>query len=189
MQGQPQRQRGLALFDVLIALLVLALGVPALCRLQALVLLEGSNARARAAAAQLAREKLDDLRQFTQLPAAGGGTYGFDECGDDRGGRENADGSLMVAAGDIALSDFRYQRHWSVSGYSWCDAAALTPGVCSGSARAALLQIRVTLSWTQVDGSAAELSLDGAIAAIDPLLAGGALIRRPSLLPPAPLPL
>lgn len=184
MPRLPADQRGLALFDVLIALLVLALGIPAMCQLQGLVLIQGNHARSRAAAAQLAREKLDDLRQFTQLESGGSGVYGLDEIGNDRGGRENADGSLLLAAGDIALSDFRYQLHWSASAYSWCADGALTAGVCSGETRAALQQIRVSLSWTDSDGTAEQLSLDTAIAAIDPLLAGSALIRRPSLLAP-----
>jgi hypothetical protein len=188
MTRMPADQRGLALFDVLIALLVLALAVPAMCQLQALVLLEGGHARARAAAAQLAREKLDDLRQFTQLPAVGAGVYGFDEIGSDLGGRENADGSLIVATGEIALSDYRYQRHWIASAYSWCADAVPTPGICSGAARAASLQIRITINWTDIDGAASELSLDSAIAAIDPLLAGSALIRRSNLLAPVATP-
>lgn len=185
MARLPQRQYGLALFDVLIALLVLAIAVPAMSRLQGLVLLEGSHARTRASAAQLAREKLDDLRQFTQLPAAAAGRYGYDEIAADAGGRENADGSLVVPAGELWLADVGYQRHWSVAAYSWCgEDGTLTPGICAGARRAAFQQLRVSLNWTDADGTAQELTLETAVAAIDPVLAGSAMIRRPSLLAP-----
>ncbi|WP_299690889.1 hypothetical protein [Hydrocarboniphaga sp.] len=178
----------MALLDVLIALLVLALGVAAMCQLQGLVLVEGGHARARAAAAQLARAKLDDLRQFSQLPAAGIGVFGLDEIGSDAGGRENADGSLVLPAGELSLSDVTYRRHWEVSAYSWCEGGVLTAGICSGARRAGFQQIRVTLSWTDADGKTSDLAIETAIAAIDPVLAGSALIRRPSLLPPSVVP-
>jgi hypothetical protein len=186
---RPQRQRGLALVDVLIALLVLGLGVPAMSQLQGLILFEGGHSRTRASAAQLAREKLDDLRQFTQLDVVAANIFGFDEIGNDLGGRKNADGSLLLPAGDVVLSDVTYQRHWSASSYSWCaPGAALSAGICGGARHAALQQLRVTISWTDIDGQASTLSIETAIAALDPALASSALIRRPSLLPPVVVP-
>lgn len=183
------RQHGVALLDVLIALLVIGLGVSALSRLQALALLEGGHARARATAALLAREKLDDLRQFSQLAAGGNGVYGYDEIGNDRGGREQADGSLLLPAGAVTLSDVDYRRSWSALPQSWCAVdAAPVAGVCSEARRAGLQQIRVTLSWLDADGVARTLTLESAIAAMDPQLAGSALIRRPTLLPPLLVP-
>jgi hypothetical protein len=185
----PRHQQGVALFDVLIALLVIGVGISALSQLQGLTLLQGGHARARAMAAQLAREKLDDLRQFSQLQAGGAGQYGYDEIASNAGGRENGDGSLVFAAGETSLSDVSFQRSWIAVPYSWCTAdAPPVTGVCSGNRRSAFVELAVTLAWTDADGTAGAVTIGTAIAAVDPALAGSALIRRPSLLPPLATP-
>jgi len=182
-------QRGLALFDVLVALLVIGLGVVSLAELQGISLLSGGHARTRAIAAQLAREKLDDLRQFSQLQPGAPGQYGYDEIVTDAGGAENADGSLVFPAGEVTLSDISFRRSWRATAYSWCarDAPPLA-GNCEGASRPAFVELAVTLEWTDADGRPGAVTLESAIAAVDPALAGSALIRRPSLLPPLATP-
>ncbi len=68
-----RRQRGAALFDALIAFLVLALGLVAVARLQGQSRLTADVARQRAEAVRLAQAEIESLRSFATIAAAPGG--------------------------------------------------------------------------------------------------------------------
>ena len=181
----PMHQRGVALIDVLIALVVIEVGLCALLHLQGVIVVSGVDARARSIAMLLAREKIDDLRQYAQLPAGPNGVYGFDEIGTDRGGAEAADGSLLVPAGSVALSGFVFDRHWQTAPLSWCElGAGPSPGVCTDRSRPDLIELSVQLQWGASGAGRQQLELRTAIPVSDPPLSSLALIRGPSLLPP-----
>ena len=73
------RQRGFGLLEVMIAVLVLAVGLLSLGSLHSMIIKSSSSAKAQSNAAALAQEKLDDLTSFQQLPAGANGIFGFNE--------------------------------------------------------------------------------------------------------------
>lgn len=182
MRALIERQRGIGLVEVLLALLVLGVGMLALGRLTALALREIEIGRARALAMQLAREKFEDLRSFVQLDAGPAGIYGFDEIGSSTGGAETGDGRLQLPAGALEIDGLRFTREWTTSPLYLCDAERVaTQGPCPAGRRPDLLWITMTLAWTDLNGVAGSLIVEAAIAAFEPALSSQALLR------PAPL--
>lgn len=176
-----RRQRGLALMDVLLAMLLVGVGVVALAKLQAVVMKEGGSAQARAVAAQLAREKLDDLRNYSQLASGAAGVFGYDEIGTNTGGAEQSDGSLRIASGAVTVSDVSYSRTWSGAGYYYCALGAAPQATnCSGATakiRPDFKKLRVTVAWTESSGTAQSLVVEDTVSATDPVLGATALIN------------
>lgn len=183
MSALIERQRGIGLVEVLLALLVLGVGMLALGRLTALALREIEIGRARAVAVQLAREKFEDLRSFSQLDAGPAGIFGFDEIGASAGGAETADGRLQLPAGALEIDGLRFTREWTTSPLYLCDAeGAATRDPCAAGRRPDLLWITMTLAWTDLNGIAGSAIVESAIAAFEPALSSQALLR------PAPIP-
>jgi type IV pilus modification protein PilV len=58
------QQRGVGLIEVLIALVILAIGFLALAALQGAITRNAADSRARTAATSMAKEKLEELRSF-----------------------------------------------------------------------------------------------------------------------------
>ncbi len=182
------RQRGIGIIEVLVALLVVAVGVVGLARFQGAFLRDGNTAKSRAIAAQLAREKLDDLKSFTQLNTGAAGVFGYAEIGNDLGGAEQANGTLRLANGAVSLSNTSYQRSWTASPRYYCgNNLAPTVANCAGAAaktRPDFMALKVTITWTDQDGAAKTLALDDVVASIDPAAVAAGLISGTSSSPP-----
>ncbi|WP_411886941.1 prepilin-type N-terminal cleavage/methylation domain-containing protein [Hydrocarboniphaga effusa] len=180
-----ERQRGLGLVEVLLALLVLGIGMLALGRLTALALREIEIGRARAVAVQLAREKLEDLRSFAQLESGPAGIFGFDEIGSSDGGAETELGNLQLPAGGLEIDGLKFTREWTIRPFYLCDAeTAATEEACIPGRRADLLWITMTLSWIDLSGAAGSVIVEAAIAAFEPALSSQALLRPSPVLAP-----
>lgn len=178
----PAAHRGIGMIEVLIALLMVAVGVVGMSKFQGTFLRDGNTAKTRAIAAQLAREKLDDLKSFSQLPSGGAGVFGYGEIGNSDitppidvnmgGGAETNAGTLRLPSGTVQVSNTNYQRNWTALTRYYCGAnAAPTEPNCTGTAAKArpdFLALRVTITWTDQDGVAQTLSLDDVAASIDP---------------------
>lgn len=187
---RPSTQRGFGIVEVLVALLLVAVGVVGLARFQGVFLRDGNMAKSRAVASQLAREKLDDLKSFTQLDTGAAGVFGYGEIGTNTGGSEctttapnppcAAIGTLRLASGTVAVSNTSYNRSWTASPRYYCAVnAAPSATNCAGAAaksRPDFLALRVTISWTDQDNVAQTLSLDDVAASIDPNSVASSLI-------------
>ena len=177
------RQRGIGLIEVLLALLVLGIGMLALGRLTALALREIEIGRARVMAVQLAREKLEDLRSFAQLDPGPSGIFGFDEIGSSTGGAETEQGSLQLPAGTVEIDGLRFTREWTTSPLYFCDGEApATANRCASGRRPDLLRVTMRLSWTDLNGTTGSVAVEEAIVSFEPALSSQALLR------PAPIP-
>jgi hypothetical protein len=173
MSTNRSRQRGGGLIDVMVAMGVLSGAVAGLARLQAVAFRETSEARMRSVATMLARAKLDDLRTYSQVAPGAPGVFGFDEISNDRGGSEDAEGRLRIAAGPVLIDDIRFERSWSAAPRYFCsEDAPLTGLPCtSGPApsRPSLMALTVVIAWDDRDGRSQRVELDGTAAALDPL--------------------
>lgn len=167
--------RGVGLIDVLIAMLVLAGGVAGLSKMQAVVLEESGNAKARSVAVQLATAKLDDLRSYVQIVGGGNGIFGYAEIGANAGGSENGNGSLRMPAGDVTVANTTFTRNWTSQNLNYC-APNVAPqaGLCPGQPAGSLPQIKnltVTVTWPDTEGLTQTVSLNGTANNIDPIAA------------------
>lgn len=188
-----KRQRGVGLIEVLIAMLVFAVGAVALVKLQGELIQGGSNANARSVALSIAQEKLDDLRAFqckkddkgtpqsfcssTDTPLNPLPAY-YSDIAKNTGGRKKADGSLELPSGDIARGNMVYALEWGISGDTIAGGAIALPVIydaatqklvegAPGGNPPRVKRVRVSVSWTDpnvVAGSAEDS---------DPLKAGG----------------
>ncbi len=135
-------QGGFSLIEVLITLVVLAVGLVALAKFQGTTIESGSLAKERAVAAHLAQQKLDDLRDYERLiktDAAGAAiacnadaSVSYRCIATDAGGNKNADFTLILPSGDPSVGivpppnwNVTYNRTWTVT--DWC-----FPGTAAG---------------------------------------------------------
>ena len=167
------RQRGFGLLEVMIAVLVLAVGLLSLGSLHSMIIKSSSSAKAQSNAAALAQEKLDDLTSFQQLPAGANGIFGFNEITSNTGGNENADGTLVLPTGSVTIANVNYNRTWTVQDYYFCteNAAPSTTNSCSASNPNFKL-ITMSVTWTDSDGRARRVNLQSTVAAISPAASG-----------------
>lgn len=179
---QRRYNRGFSLLEVLFAVIILAVALLATARLHAMVTQDGSFAKARGIAANLAQEKLDDLKSFTVLynnpdtplvNECAAPMYCYSEIGDDTGGQEKAaDGSLELISGDITVGNTTYNRTWEVTDYYNCTAAsaASTANCAAPNAKPYpdFKAVTLTVTWTDEKGGTQTATLQTAIYASDP---------------------
>lgn len=177
---------GITLVEVLIAILLTIVAAVGLAKFQGVFAKEGGQSKARSQAAELAREKLDDLKSFTTLPAAAAGTFGYMEIASNGGGAENTDGTLRLPNSTVTLGNTTYTRSWTVTDQYYCanNAAPSSTNCATAKARPDFKAIRVSLAWTDADGQAKTLSLDGLASSIDPTDSASALLSGTSNAPP-----
>ncbi|MES2098221.1 MAG: prepilin-type N-terminal cleavage/methylation domain-containing protein [Pseudomonadota bacterium] len=153
------RQRGITLIEALIAVLILALGMLAIARLQTHLRLNAEIARQRSEAVRLAQEDIEALRAFAVL-AATSGVASFDAI---------AGASRTVDA---------------ASGYATNTAYLVTRQIDTAGALQAK-NLRVTVGWTDRAGNPQQVELASVIAGIAPAH-GGALGLARSAAPANP---
>jgi len=146
-----QPQRGFSLIEAMFSALILAVALLGLAGFQAVAMKDGSLVKARSVAANLAQEKLDDLRSYATLDA-------FDAIAEDEGG--------VLSAGTVDGYTDNYERTWTVACATESAGAALNFGnTCTG---AVAKLATVTISWTDSKGDDQSVSLQGVIYAMDP---------------------
>lgn len=173
-------QRGVGLIEVLVGLLLLAVGVLGVSRLLAESFIEVADIRARVLAYGLAYSKLEDLRGFDTLEASG--QFSFGSIGADRGGHIGDDGAAWAPSGAVEFAEGAFERHWSTRQYYRCSPSGVaSETACAGQTFPDFVEVTVTVSWTTRSGERAEIALTSCIAGIEPTLTTWALSR------PAPL--
>ncbi len=185
-----QHQLGAGLIEVLVAVLVLAVGLLAMGKMNGLLIRDGGTANNRAIAISLAQQKIDDLRSFKWLkdpdpPGAaicGPGIFCYSEIANSvngtnlGGGSENLLGSLVYPAGTVVVGNTSFNRSWTV-----------VPNTQFNL-------VTVTISWTDQNGTGTEilqtalLSDDASITALGaagpgPTLSGPKVVHTPGTAP------
>lgn len=157
---------GFSLLEVLIAVLVIAIGLLSLAQLHGSLLQDSGLSKARTVALYLAQEKIEDLRSFETLRSATG-KQAFADIADDAGGAIAAD--VSTGDGNTVYSATDYARSWAVTDYCF-NAVNSTPVTCSPSAPNIpdLKRVAVTVSWQDRDGNTQGITLTTLIAAADP---------------------
>lgn len=177
-----KRQTGVGLIEALVAALVFALGITALVKLQGTFFKNSSAANARSIAMSIAQEKLEDLRGFQILDSSDADVFDFTSIGTNTGGRctEQTDNNACTVAlastganQNITVGNIGFSRNWTVTDYYFDSNGILctpfptgtTPNTCVASSSTAPDHKRITVNviWTDTDGSAQSLALEGLI--------------------------
>lgn len=199
MKGD-SKQRGIGLIEVLVAILVLAIGLVGIAALQGNLLKSGNNAKARAIATALAQEKIEDLRSFTQLVSGSSGTFGWAEIGTNTGGTENADGTLRIpnstvtsTSGSSNISGVTFNRTWTSTNYYSPPVPDSTPVLAANwdtGAWGALpttpnfKEVVVTVNWTEPTGETQQVAIASVVNSTDPQTTGKSESKPLSSQPP-----
>ncbi|MCM2341283.1 MAG: hypothetical protein NDI87_09005, partial [Rhodoferax sp.] len=156
-------QAGTGLIEVLVAILVLAVGMLGMSKLNALLIRDGGTANNRAIAVSLAQEKLDDLRGFKWIgptssygEGCGAGIFCFSEIipvpltspltpelpgdtSDNTGGHEKSDGNLTFPTGSVTVGNTSFTRTWT------------------SVRQIGFVLVTVAITWTDQNGAASEI--------------------------------
>lgn len=196
-------ESGFSLLEVLITLVVLAVGLVSLAKFQGTAIENGSLAKARSVAAHLAQEKLDDLRNYEVLITTHPTTGAVLGCnvndkvryqcikgdeGGTTGGNENADGTLILPSGNVtfannATDNVTYNRMWAVTNFYYPETATgKTPNSVATTTVPTIVpdypdfkRVTVTVTWTDQDNVAQFVVLTSLISASNPLYSGRVL--------------
>lgn len=192
------RQQGFSILEAVFSALILSVALLALAGFHAVALQDGTLVKARSVAANLAQEKLDDLRSFTYLTDGdfsddgsaasttnycGQGTFCFSEVATNAGGQEDSGGDLVMPSGTISGFIDNYSRTWTVECYNESTAAQLAMVDCADPDSDPTTDdipnaklVTVSVDWTDSKGGAQSLALQAMIYAMDPAMAARATV-------------
>lgn len=176
-----QLKSGFALLDVMIAVVVMAFGLLALAALQSSLVRAVAESKARSVGISIAKDQLENLRSFPDLA-------GYQAIKDQA--------AAAVPGG--AIGGVNYTMGWDVRRFALDRATGMFVGglADTGALNQATYvkdnefkRIAVTVNWTDVNGGSKSVTLEDAIAALNPQdsarmakLAGGAGPRKPVVL-------
>lgn len=140
------KQKGIGLIEIMVALVVVAIGILGIAQLQTKVVRSASDANARAIAAVLAQKKIDQLRSFNFLSTNntefGAGDFAFDEI--------TSESAVTISD---ALSNTQFQLTTNLVGDYYYGATDFTAATTSGTGTPDFKVVEVLVTWTDIDNS------------------------------------
>ena len=171
------RNRGFSLLEVLIAVVVLSFGLLALANLQASLMRNSGESKARSVALSLAKDRLEDLRSFTSLAE-------YEAMTESTGTFTDTAGSLGGVSYTVSTVVQRYAYDADPDGDSDTDDGAFElvagdTGALAGSYadENEFKTLTVTVGWTDAQGAAQSVTIEDAIGSVAPENSGR-LARR-----------
>jgi prepilin-type N-terminal cleavage/methylation domain-containing protein len=152
MKTFSRNHHGFSLIEVMVAVVILAVGLMGLAKFQAELTRSAAETKTRASALALAERKLEDLRSFSEvtIPATPVvNTFYFDEIADNAGGTESG-GALNLPATTYTIGGEVYTLSWTLAAIPIAGAQ----------------EINVNVAWTDLDGPQ-NITLAGIISATD----------------------
>lgn len=157
--ARASRPSGFSLIEVLIAVVILSFGLLALSALQGSLFRNSAESKAQSVGLSLASEKLEYFRGYRDSTVYTALTSG-------------ADGT---AGAPLAVGGVDYTRSWTVTRYAYPEAGGNFTSVGNTAALGATYasnnefkRVSVTVGWTDPQGNPQSVTLEDAIAAIDP---------------------
>jgi len=178
MMNQRTSGRGFSLIEVMLAVLVLAIGILAVSKLQTSLIRSGGDANARSVAASIGQKKIDDLRRFIHLTTSrpdipdawtavlSPSSLAYNHITSNTGG--------LTGVGPVTyIGNIDYSVSWSVVDYyySGLNSVATTTPV-AGSQHSDFKMASIIVSWDDVGGERKNVTLDTIIEARSPVFTG-----------------
>jgi type IV pilus modification protein PilV len=169
-----KKQSGFSLVEVMIALVILAVGILGISKLQGTLIKNSSNANQRSVAVSLAQKKIDDLKSFATLtsstawsaetiPASG---IAFTHIADNEGGA--ALGSSGLTNGTIVIANTTYTLSWTAEDYMHNAALAAPIASTPSGTYPDMKLVTVLVTWTDEGGDNQQVSLNTVIDSYPP---------------------
>lgn len=172
--------RGFSLIEVMVALLVLALGILGISKLQGTLIRNSSDANQRAVATSIAQEKIDDLRSFANVDSGVAWSEATDASNlsanelayahiDDNAGGAPLGTVDLLANQTITRGNAQYTLNWDVEDYvfnSAMTAASLAAPTVTGDMKL----VNVNVAWSDELGDPQSVTLSTIIDARNPAL-------------------
>lgn len=158
-------QKGVGLIEIMIAAVILSIGLIALARLYSGIMVSGNEASQRSVAMTIAEKKIEDLQGFEQSTGSGAdGVFGYDEIGNNTGGKELNDGTLVLPA-NTALSDIstntEYTMNWTLD-----------------ADNSQSKEVTVNIYWQDLTGTTLSTSASGKISRITPSMSASLTLNQ-----------
>lgn len=171
MKSNRNRSGGFSLIEVMIAVVVLAVGLISLAALQARLFQSGAESKARAAATSIAQQELEEARSFAFVtpPVNSDGTITY---------TGNTYSTLVSTAASapetVSSGGVTYTVSRTVTRYVLCGGSIQKAESCGGGAPPISLKVpefkhvKVSVGWTNADSSTSSVTLVDSIAAVSP---------------------
>jgi prepilin-type N-terminal cleavage/methylation domain-containing protein len=171
-----KHNHGFSLVEVMVALLVLAIGILGISKLQLALIRNSSDANQRSVAVSVAQQKIDDLRSFAHLTlgtstdtipdawTTGIATnlLSFAHIADDAGG--------TIAATAITVGNYVYTLSWDVTDYYYTGDPSVATTPVPGGTAVDFKRVDVTVAWTDEANDAQSITLETVLDSYAPAL-------------------
>lgn len=163
--------QGFGLVEILVTLVIITFGIIAHMTFQRVTYHAAGLFTARARAAEIAQEKLEDLRSFGCLKT-GDCSFAYQDIGNDTGGMKNSAGQLIQSATkQVTVDNTTFNRHWNVIN-DWFPAAnsavTTTAPKTTPTPLPNLKQVTVTVTWADSNNNSQTLKMSTLIAGANP---------------------
>jgi prepilin-type N-terminal cleavage/methylation domain-containing protein len=175
--------KGFSLIEVMIALVILAIGILGISKLQGTLIRNSSDANQRTVAVSIAQQKIDDLRSYSKLNSDLTWTAALAEAepeievayehitGDTNLTTYTETGGLILPSAAIVVGTTSYSLNWSIEDNWYVDADADAATLLTHTstipspapARSDFKLLTVVVSWDDVEGTSQSVSLDTVI--------------------------
>ncbi|MFW5450455.1 MAG: prepilin-type N-terminal cleavage/methylation domain-containing protein, partial [Methylophagaceae bacterium] len=170
------KNRGFSLIEVMVALLVLALGILGISKLQGTLIKNSSDANQRSVAMTLAQKKVDDLKSFVHLdadldndPSTPDATWDPTDPLDEQSYAfiaDNAGGT--ITSGNMTVGNYAYALSWEASPYFYASSGVNPTSTAGASIVSQFKQVEVTVAWNDETGTAQSVVLETVVDAYAP---------------------
>jgi len=176
MMNIKTNKKGFSLIEVMIALVVLAVGILGISKLQGTLIRNSSDANQRTVAVSVAQQKIDDLRSFVNLnvgtnsdaipdtwvPGIADSLLAFDHIADDAGG--------TIEATAMSVGNYAYTLDWDVVDYYYTGSPSVATTPVPGGTRTDFKRITINVAWTDEQGDDQSISLNTVVDSYAPAL-------------------
>jgi len=174
--------KGFGLIEVMVALVILAVGILGISKLQGTLIRNSSDANQRAVALSIAQQKIDDLKSFAKLtvgtatdtvpdtwvPGISPNLLAFAHISNNKGGtigQADATTPFPLTVGGIS-----YLLSWNVANYYYTGAPLLPTTPVPAGTDIDFKQVAINVTWTAENGTSQNIVLNTVIDSYAPSL-------------------
>lgn len=167
--------KGFGLIEVMVALVILAVGILGISKLQGTLIRNSSDANQRAVAVSIAQQKIDDLKSFAKLtvgsatdavpdtwvPGIAPSLLSYAHIANNKGGTiGKADATTPFA---VTVGGNSYLLSWNVANYYYTGAPLLPTTPVSAGNDIDFKQVAINVAWTAENGTSQNIVLNTVI--------------------------